>query len=129
LTTWLWSTWKTRRWRSGSPGPLELEQVLQYATEISDALDKAHRRDITHRDLMPGNFLLTKTGTKLLDFGLAKLKPETGPAATAATGGRVQHKRRVYFDDRQQVSQRKSSRKKCMRSPLRGVEGDSRIAA
>ena len=54
-------------------GPLPLEQVLQYAIEISDALDKAHRKGITHRDLKPGNIMLTKSGTKLLDFGLAKL--------------------------------------------------------
>src|ERR1700726_2108883 len=61
-------------------GALPLEQVLQYAIEISDALDKAHRKGVTHRDLKPGNIMLTKTGTKLLDFGLAKLKQETAPA-------------------------------------------------
>src|SRR6202162_1986670 len=61
-------------------GPLPLEQVLQYAIEIADALDKAHRKGITHRDLKPGNIMLTKTGTKLLDFGLAKLKQEVAPA-------------------------------------------------
>jgi serine/threonine protein kinase len=54
-------------------GPLPLEQVLRYAIEISDALDKAHRKGVTHRDLKPGNIMLTKNGTKLLDFGLAKL--------------------------------------------------------
>src|SRR5437899_12318123 len=53
-------------------GPLPLDQVLQYAIEIADALDKAHRKGVTHRDLKPGNIMLTKSGTKLLDFGLAK---------------------------------------------------------
>jgi len=60
-------------------GPLPLEQVLQYAIQIADALDKAHRKGITHRDLKPGNIMLTKSGTKLLDFGLAKLKQEVAP--------------------------------------------------
>jgi serine/threonine protein kinase len=62
-------------------GPLPLAQVLQYAIEIADALDKAHRKGITHRDLKPGNIMLTKSGTKLLDFGLAKLR---GPQAAVA---------------------------------------------
>ena len=61
-------------------GPLPIEQVLQFAIEISDALDKAHRKGITHRDLKPGNIMLTKTGTKLLDFGLAKLRQDGAPA-------------------------------------------------
>jgi eukaryotic-like serine/threonine-protein kinase len=61
-------------------GPLPIEQVLQNAIEIADALDKAHREGVTHPDLKPGNIMLTKTGTKLLDFGLAKLKQEAAPA-------------------------------------------------
>ncbi len=61
-------------------GPLPLDQVLRYAIEIADALDKAHRKGITHRDLKPGNIMLTKSGSKLLDFGLAKLKQDASPA-------------------------------------------------
>ncbi|HEY3123068.1 MAG TPA: protein kinase, partial [Thermoanaerobaculia bacterium] len=53
-------------------GPLPLEQTLRFGVEIADALDKAHRQGIVHRDLKPSNMMLTKSGVKLLDFGLAK---------------------------------------------------------
>jgi eukaryotic-like serine/threonine-protein kinase len=62
-------------------GQLPLDQVLQYAIEIADALDKAHRKGITHRDLKPGNIMLTKSGTRLLDFGLAKLRRDAASSA------------------------------------------------
>ena len=53
-------------------GPLPSEQVLKIGIEICEGLEKAHRRGVVHRDLKPGNIMLTKTGAKLLDFGLAK---------------------------------------------------------
>src|SRR6202163_2030767 len=53
-------------------GALPLDQAIRCAIEIADALDSAHRQGITHRDLKPGNIMLTKGGAKLLDFGLAK---------------------------------------------------------
>jgi Tol biopolymer transport system component len=53
-------------------GPLPLAEVLRYGAQIADALANAHRHGVTHRDLKPGNIMLTKSGAKLLDFGLAK---------------------------------------------------------
>jgi serine/threonine protein kinase len=59
-------------------GPLPIKQTLELASQICDALDKAHRAGIVHRDLKPGNIMITESGAKLLDFGLAK------PAAALA---------------------------------------------
>ena len=53
-------------------GPLPLDEALDIAIAITDALDKAHRQRVIHRDLKPSNVMLTATGPKLLDFGLAK---------------------------------------------------------
>ena len=52
-------------------GALPFDEVLRNSSEIADALDKAHRQGIVHRDLKPANIMLTRSGAKLLDFGLA----------------------------------------------------------
>jgi Tol biopolymer transport system component len=54
-------------------GPMPLDQALRYGIEIADALSRAHRQGVVHRDLKPDNVVLTKQGAKLLDFGLAKV--------------------------------------------------------
>jgi eukaryotic-like serine/threonine-protein kinase len=66
-------------------GPLPSEQVVQYAVQIAEALDRAQREGITHRDLKPGNIMLTKSGVKLLDFGLAKFKTSSFYGADVLT--------------------------------------------
>ena len=60
-------------------GPLPVEQALKYAVQICNALDAAHKKGITHRDLKPANVLVTDSGVKLLDFGLAQVR--LGPDA------------------------------------------------
>src|SRR5687768_3808670 len=55
-----------------SRGPLPLADVLKYGVQIAEALDRAHRAGVIHRDLKPGNVMITKSGAKLLDFGLAR---------------------------------------------------------
>jgi len=67
-------------------GPVPVADALRIAIELADALDKAHRAGVTHRDLKPSNIKLTKSGVKLLDFGLARTGAPlvTGAAMTLA---------------------------------------------
>jgi serine/threonine protein kinase/WD40 repeat protein len=67
-------------------GPLPTADVLRYAAEVADALDKAHRQGLIHRDLKPGNVMLTKSGAKLLDFGLARVIGPTAPGVPGSSG-------------------------------------------
>jgi eukaryotic-like serine/threonine-protein kinase len=65
-------------------GPMPTQDLLRVGIEIADALDKAHQQGLIHRDLKPGNIMLTKVGAKLLDFGLAKAV-QAQPAGEALT--------------------------------------------
>jgi serine/threonine protein kinase len=67
-------------------GPLPAADALRHALEIAEALVATHKQGIVHRDLKPSNIMLTESGAKLLDFGLAKNYGPAGAPAVAAAG-------------------------------------------
>ena len=75
---------ETLSWRLAR-GSLPVQEAVLHARDIARAVDAAHRRGVIHRDLKPSNIMLTKTGAKLLDFGLAKLRQEAEAGEESST--------------------------------------------
>jgi Tol biopolymer transport system component len=65
-------------------GALPVAQILKYGADICEGLDRAHKSGVVHRDLKPGNIMLTKAGAKLMDFGLAKSAPAMAAASSSS---------------------------------------------
>ncbi|HEU4366425.1 MAG TPA: protein kinase, partial [Candidatus Krumholzibacteria bacterium] len=70
-------------------GPLPVHEVLRLGREVAEALARAHRVGVVHRDLKPGNIMLTKTGPKLMDFGLARTTGLAGGAGSGSKGAAI----------------------------------------
>jgi eukaryotic-like serine/threonine-protein kinase len=103
-------------------GPLRIDQAVRYAAQICDALDAAHKKGITHRDLNPANILVTKSGIKLLDFGLAKIgqsvKPLDGATLTMALTGKNEIVGTLYYMSPEQLQAQADGREIDARSDI-----------
>jgi serine/threonine protein kinase len=73
-----------------SKGPLSRDEVLHYAIQIAAGLECAHRQGVTHRDLKPGNVIVTKHGAKLVDFGLARVAQSAPPVDVGSAATQTQ---------------------------------------
>lgn len=111
----------------GTPlkGPLPVGQALRYAAQICGALDAAHKKGIIHRDLKPANILVTKTGIKLLDFGLAKFgsteqaaKPPSDATLTMALTGKNEIVGTLYYMSPEQLQARATGQEIDARSDI-----------
>ena len=66
-------------------GPIPIEESLTLARQIAEGLEAAHEKSIIHRDLKPANIKITRTGVKILDFGLAKVREESSNFSATKT--------------------------------------------
>ena len=96
----------------GTPlrGPLPLPEALRFAAQIAAALGVAHGKGILHRDLKPANILVTVSGVKLLDFGLAKLMTDSDADATKTAKAQSWERRRTCRRNKRKVSRSMSDR-------------------
>jgi TolB-like protein/Tfp pilus assembly protein PilF len=72
-------------------GPLQVDQAVEIALQVASGLARAHEKGLVHRDIKPGNVLITKDGAKIVDFGLAKLAAQTRLTRTGTTVGTVMY--------------------------------------
>ena len=99
-------------------GPLPVKQATEYARQILEGLEAAHAKGIVHRDLKPANVLVTTSGVKLLDFGLAKLELKSSPAEPAETATMCLTDEHAIVGTPQYMAPEQIERKPVTRAPI-----------